>query len=91
MARAQAPCIENLNPRGLLFNFQLTNNFEVINILQELKRNKAVGYDDIPASLMIHGAKEIAGLLNTLIIAFWMTLLFPLQKKLQKLNQNKLN
>ena len=79
MARAQASHNE-----GLVFNFKQTNNFEVVSILKKLKRNKAVGYDDIPASLIIEGAQEIADPLTTLINRSWNDSTFPTREKVAK-------
>ena len=52
----------------------------VLDILIKLKRNNAVGYDYIPASLIIDGAKEIAGPQTTLKNRFLDDSTFPLQK-----------
>ena len=79
--------MKNLNLRGLRFTFQHTNNFDDFNILKKLKPNKAVGYDGIPGSLIIDGAREIAGPLTMLINRFLNYSVSPTTEKVVKVTQ----
>ena len=81
MARAQAPLIEELKSEGSWIYFSTDKQLDFFNILKKLKRNKAVGYDDIPESLIIDGAKEIAGPLTILINHFLNDAAFPITEK----------
>ena len=51
------------NPKKSTFNCTK----DIRDILTKLKRKKAAGYEDIPTSLIVDGANEIAGPLSNLI------------------------
>ena len=50
----------------------------------KLKRNKATGCDDLPTSLIVDGANEIAGRLSLLINRCFEIAIFPSSEKLSK-------
>ena len=65
------------DPKKSTFNFKLTNIKDIRDILMKLKRKKAACCDDIPTSLIIDGANEIAGPLTKLIKRCFEMAVFP--------------
>ena len=73
-----------LNPGGCIFKFTTTSREEIHEILRKLKRKKALGYDDIPVSLIIDGAAQISGPLSSLINRCLRQSVFPSAEKWAK-------
>lgn len=69
---------------GCVFKFKEITSSEVKSILKKLKRNKASGCDEIPVSLIIDGATEIAGPLSHLINRSMEDSVFPSGEKCAK-------
>jgi len=73
------------NPKKLTFNFKMTSIKDIKDILMKLKRKKAPGCDDIPTSLIVDGANEIAGPLSKLINRCMEMAIFPSTEKCSKI------
>ena len=73
------------NPKKLTFNFNMTSIKDIKDILMKLKRKKAPGCDDIPTSLIVDGANEIAGPLSKLINRCMEMAIFPSTEKCSKI------
>ena len=73
------------NPKKSTFNFKMTSTKDIRDILMKLKRKKASGYDDIPTSLIVDEANEIAGPLSKLINRCLKMAVFPSTEKCSKI------
>ena len=75
---------EKMNPSNKSFQFTATNPCEVLAVIKKMKRKVSEGYDEIPASLVIDGAEEIAVPLSYLINQCLAHSVFPTAEKCAK-------
>ena len=76
---------QKMNPNNNSFEFTATSPREVLAIIKKLKRKVSEGYDEIPASLIIDGAEELAVPLSHLINRCLAHSVFPTAEKCAKI------
>eukprot|EP00794_Sanderia_malayensis_P020782 gene20782-22810_t len=59
-AQDHSELYEKMNPSNESFQFTATSPCEVLAVIKRMKRKVSEGYDEIPASLVIDGAEELA-------------------------------
>ena len=72
------------HPNEYRFEFKDVSEITVVRILKKLKKNVSSGYDEIPASLIVDGAEEIARPLSFLLNNMFANSIFPEAKKIAK-------
>ncbi len=75
---------EKMNPNNKSFQFTATSPWEVLAVIKKMKRKVSEGYDEIPASLIIDGAEELAVPLSYLINQCLAHSVFPTAEKCAK-------
>ena len=84
-AQDHSQLYQKMNPNNNSFEFTATSHHEVLAIIKKMKRKVSEGYDEIPASLIIDGAEELAVPLSHLINQCLAHSVFPTAKKCAKI------